>query len=294
MRKPFALTFIALLFVLASTSQAVGQQQPCQTSVAYGQNADAGRSAKVNGISMYYEIYGSGSPLLLIHGNGGSIASMRCQIEYFSRSHRVIAADSRSHGKTQDETARLTYELMADDLAALLDELKIEKADIIGQSDGGILALLIAIRHPSLVKALVASGPNLRPDAVVPWVIPITQNELNEAKTMLARGDRSKDWARVKRQNELMMTEPHIAVSQLQRIKAPTLILGGDDDLIKLEHLIEIYRNIPQAQLGIFPGATHFIPQGEHELYNSTAERFLTHPFTRPTSKQALEALSKQ
>src|SRR5262249_13420330 len=207
---------------------------------------------------------------------------------------RVIAADSRSHGKTQDETARLTYELMADDLAALLDEMKIDKVDIIGQSDGGILALLIAIRHPSLVKALVASGPNLRPDAVVPWDIPLNRNDLNEAKTMPARGDRSKDWARVKLHNELMMTEPRIPVSQLQRIKAPALILGGDDDLIKLEHLIEIYRNIPQAQLGIFPGATHFIPQGEYELYNSTAERFLTHPFTRPTSKQALEALSKQ
>src|SRR5215831_4119289 len=147
MRKPFELTLIALLFLLASTSQAAGQQRPCQTSVAYGNNADAGHSAKVNGISMYYEIYGSGPPLVLIHGNGGSIASMRCQIEYFSRSHRVIAADSRSHGKTQDGTVRLTYELMADDLAALLDEMKIDKVEIIGQSDGGILALLIAIRH---------------------------------------------------------------------------------------------------------------------------------------------------
>lgn len=295
MRKVFQSTLVISFFLLSLNNYALGQQEPCPSPIAYGQNADAGRFAKVNGITMYYETYGTGPLLLLIHGNGGSIYSMRCQISYFSRSYRVIAVDSRSHGKTEDGTTRLTYEQMADDLAALLAEMKVGSVDIIGHSDGGIIALLLAIRHPSRVKALVASGPNLRVDATAlfPWVFPMYRKAVKEANTMLARGDRSKDWARVKRWNELMLTEPHIPARILRRIKVPALILGGDEDVIRPEHLLEIYRSIPRAHLFIIPGATHFILREEHEQYNRAAERFLTRPFTRPTTRQVMEQLYK-
>lgn len=257
----------------------------------FGQNARTGRFVEVNGLRLYYETYGIGSPLLVIHGNGGSIDSMRCQIAHFSRSDQVIAVDSRSHGKSGDGAGRLTYEQMADDLAALLDQIKIDRVDIIGQSDGGIVALLLAIRHPSKVRAFVASGPNLRPDstAVFPWSIDRVENRLREAEAMLAKGDNSRNWARIKQWNELMLREPNIPTSDLRRIQAPGLIIAGDEDVITPEHLLEIYRNIPRAHLFIMPGATHFMVREEYEWYNAMADRFLGRPFAKPTTRQVLE-----
>ena len=284
-------TTVLVLLLLASTGIATGQPQPCPLPVAYGGNAAAGHVAVVNGIRMYYETYGSGPSLLLIHGNGGSIYGMRCQIPYFSPSYRVIVADSRSHGKSEDGTSGLTYEQIADDLAALLVEMKVDSVDIIGHSDGGIVALLLAIRHPSKVNKLVASGPNLRPDttALAAWNFPLMKRALDEANAMIAKGDRSKDWARVKRWFELMLNEPHVPITDLHRIQAPALIMGGDEDIIPIEHLVEIYRNVPKAHLLILPGATHFIHQKEYERYNSIAERFLRQPYTRPTARQEIE-----
>src|SRR5262249_2764754 len=141
------------------------------------------------------------------------------------------------------------------------------------------------------VNKLVASSPNLRPDttAMGAWVIPIMKADLHEANAMIAQGDHSQNWERVKRWNELMLSETHIPLADLHRIQAPALILGGDDDMIKPEHLIEIYRNIPKAHLAILPGGTHFNHQKQYELYNSIAERFLTQPFARPTAKQEIE-----
>jgi len=281
-------SIVAFLFF---SNESLSQAQPCPTTAAYGENSDAGRRAMVNGISLYYETYGTGSPLLVIHGNGGSIRSMRCQIAHFSRSHRVIAADSRAHGKSEDGTARLTYELMAEDLAKLLMHENIDATDIIGHSDGGIIALLLAINHPTRVKSLVVSGPNLRSDksAMFAWNFDMYARDVKEAKAMLAKGDRSKNWERVKRWNELMIEEPNIHARELRRIKSPTLILGSDDDAVRPEHFLEIYRNISQPHLGIIPGATHFIHREEYELYNLLADRFLSKPFSRPTSKQVLE-----
>ena len=112
----------------------------CPTEFHYGNNPAAGHFATVNGIRIYYEIYGSGPPLLLIHGNGGSIWGMRCQISYFSHSYQVIAADSRGHGKSEDGSGPLKYQQMADDLAKLLTELKVSSAAVLGQSYFGAIA----------------------------------------------------------------------------------------------------------------------------------------------------------
>jgi pimeloyl-ACP methyl ester carboxylesterase len=281
--------FSLLVFGLARSAN--GQLQPCPTQFRYGQNDAAGHFAAVNGIRMYYETYGSGPPLLVIHGNGGSIWGMRCQIAYFSRSNWVIAADSRAHGKTEDGSGPLKYEQMADDLATLLTTIKADKVDIIGQSDGAIVALLLAIRHPSKVKNIVANSPNLRPDqsALAAWAFPLMQQDLDRARAMMAKGDRSKNWLRIRRWNELMLNEPHISAQELHRIHAPVLISGADDDEIKTEHLVEIYRNLPLAQLSIMPGATHYLHQDHYERFNAIAERFLSTPFYRPTSKQEIE-----
>ena len=113
---------------------------------------------------MYAEVYGEGQPLLIIHGNGGSINNFIYQIPYFSTKYKVIVADSRAQGKSADSGDSLTYEMIADDYAALLDKMNIDSAYVIGWSDGGIEGLLLSIRHPKKVKKLAITGANLVPD----------------------------------------------------------------------------------------------------------------------------------
>src|SRR6185436_18078646 len=114
----------------------------------YGNNKAAGKYYNIRGFKMYVEVYGQGKPLLFIHGNSGSINNFIYQIPYFSKKYKVIIADSRAQGKSIDNGDSLSYEMMADDYAALLDAMKIDSAYIVGWSDGGINGLLMAIRHP--------------------------------------------------------------------------------------------------------------------------------------------------
>ena len=275
--------------LLIASSAAAAPPVPCPSKIPFGDNPRAGRTAMVNGVRIYYEVYGTGPPLLLIHGNGGSIGGWRCQIQRFSRWYRVIVTDSRAHGKSGDGEGALTYEQMAEDIAGVLETARIGPVDIIGQSDGAILGLLLAIHHPAAVKKLVASGPNLRPDGdiLADWFIPSTKQAVQNADAMLARNDRSDAWLRIKRRNELMLNEPHIPVTSLRSIQAPTLVTGGDDDAILPEHFLEIFRALPHAQLAIFPGATHIVFYEQPETYNAVVERFLRRPFARPTTKQS-------
>jgi pimeloyl-ACP methyl ester carboxylesterase len=262
---------------------AFAQSTACGSSVQYGENAAAGRFATVNGIRLYYEIYGTGPVLLLMHGNGGSIARMACQIAHFSLSHKVIAVDSRGRGKSEDGSEPFTFEQQADDFAALLDYEHVAKADVLGQSDGGIVALVMGIRHPDQVRRIVASAPNLRPDetALYPAVIAEVREGIAEANAKLAVRDTTRNWLRQKRQLEQDLNEPHISAVQVHSINAPTLLIGADEDLIRPEHYLEIYRSLPQAQLFIIPGTTHGGLLSS-ALFNEAVSRFLDEPFSRP------------
>src|SRR5882724_11022510 len=135
-----------------------------QSAIDYGNNKEAGGYKKVNGINMYYEIYGTGRPLVFLHGNGGSIRGARGKIDYYKKYFKVIAIDSRGHGKSIDTTSKeLTYVQMASDIAVLLDSLNIDSAYVMGQSDGGILGLLLAINYPRKIAKLTTYGANLFP-----------------------------------------------------------------------------------------------------------------------------------
>ena len=276
-------TYVLVLWALSCggvAAQTTSPSRPC-ADANYG-NDPRGRFSKVNGISLYYEIHGEGQPLLLIHGNGGSIDRDRCQIAYFSRSRRVIIADSRSHGRSENGPGRLTYEQIADDLSALLAQLNIEKIDVWGHSDGGIVALLLGIRHPSQVAKLVASSANLSPDALPPATLAGPRQMLQQATDMIKAGDRSQDWARLRQQKEMVLSEPHISIDDLHVITAPTLVIRADRDAIPVSHTFEIFGGIPSAQLFIVPGATHTMIRDESEFYNSVVARFLDRPFTKP------------
>jgi pimeloyl-ACP methyl ester carboxylesterase len=160
-----------LLFAMTFAAFAQQGKSPFDTTM-YGRNPAVGKYADIRGFKMYYETYGKGEPLLIIHGNGGSINNFLYQIPYFAKSYQVIIADSRSQGKSVDTRDSLSYEMMTDDLNALLDKLNLKQCYVIGWSDGGINGLLMAIRHPDKVKKLAITGANLSPDssAVDPFV----------------------------------------------------------------------------------------------------------------------------
>lgn len=244
----------------------------------YGHNKVAGKYYDIRGFKMYCEVYGEGEPLLIIHGNGGSINNFIYQIPYFAKKYKVIIADSRSHGKSVDKGDSLTYEMMADDYAALLTALKVDSSYVIGWSDGGINALLLAIRHPEKVKKLAATGANLVPDTTaVPqqiWDMVIPTFKQLAAKT--TRTEQEKTAFKLYR---LLCEQPHIPLSDLHKIKCPSLIIGGDHDVIKEEHTMLIYKNIPKAYLWILPAAGHSTPLMYKDDFNRVIERFFSAPY---------------
>lgn len=291
-RPDLFVSFLIVHLLILSTGVLYGQDQlHFDFETPYGNNAAVGKYMTVNGIEMYYEEYGTGQPMLLIHGNGANINTMGHQIEYFKRNYRVIAADSRGHGLSGLNTDSLTYVQIADDWAELANQLHLDSLYIIGWSDGGIVGLLLAIDHPEKVRMLAAMGANLRPDttAVYPWAVTMVGGMRDIVEGMLARGDRSNDWNLLRQYVNLLGHQPTISPAELSEIQAPVLVLCGDKDIIREEHSVEIYQHIPHAQLCIFPGATHFIPATDPELFNATVARFFAQPFTRPDSREFME-----
>ena len=237
----------------------------------YGKNKAAGKYCQVNGVKLYYETYGTGEPLLLLHGNGESIHSFSKQIDALAQHYHVIAVDTRAQGKSVDTlTARLTYELFADDMKALLDSLRLPKANILGWSDGGNTGLLLALRYPAYVHKLVTMGANLYPSAETVDGKMLRQSE--QARKLLdKKGD-----LQHKRLLTLVLTEPHMSYAEIEAIRAPTLVLAGEKDIIKEAHTRNIAAHIPGAQVVILKGVTHYAPQENPALFNQTVLGFLT------------------
>jgi pimeloyl-ACP methyl ester carboxylesterase len=289
MKNHLSIIIICLLFTVHCVAQS-----DCKTTINYGSNSKAGTFAKVNGINMYYEIYGNSNKpsLLLIHGNGEDIYSWRCQIEHFKRNHRVIIVDSRAHGKTENGDKELTYDLMAEDLYSLVNHLNLKSTSILGQSDGAIIGLLLVIKYHDKFEKLIAMGPSLRADttAVDNWLVDLTKNDLAKMVKQIGDGNNSPELLRKQMQYQLIAKYPNITTSALKKIAIPVLIMSGDDDLIRPEHILEIYRTIPKANLAVLPGATHFALGEEPEMFNDMVDRFLNNQFKRPTSRAVLES----
>jgi pimeloyl-ACP methyl ester carboxylesterase len=292
MRKIFfTLTCIAQLLCFRSSAQDIHkivsdfENKLKDSSAPYGHNKAAGKYYDIRGFKMYCEVYGEGQPLLIIHGNGGSINNFVYQIPYFSKKYKVIIADSRAQGNSADNGDSLTYEMMADDYAALLDAMKIDSADVIGWSDGGINALLLAIRHPEKVKKLAATGANLVPDTTaVPKEI---WNMVDPTYKMLkAKANKTAEEKNQYKLFRLLVEQPHISLSDLHKISCPSLIIGGDHEVIKPEHTLLIFQNIHKAYLWILPDSGHSTPIVYKDDFNEIVDRFFSTPYRTITGEE--------
>lgn len=269
------LIFFCWLACAQAFGQASARVKP--DTALLGHNPKAGHFADLRGVKLYYEVYGEGAPVLFIHGNGGSMHDFRHQLNAFAKSYKVILVDSRAQGRSKDTGDSLSYEMMADDIHALLEHLKIESCNVVGWSDGGINALLLALRHPEKVRKLASTGANLWPDstALDPWMY----KKILEWDAGLATQASDPVKRNQKKLMHLMAVQPNITLEQLHKIHCPSLIIGGDHDVIIPEHTVQIARAIPKSYLWILPNSGHSTLLHYAAEFNRATLEFFAKPF---------------
>ncbi|HEY6143575.1 MAG TPA: alpha/beta hydrolase [Flavobacterium sp.] len=253
--------FVLTLFTLASCNKSEKTNNSMATTKNESLNFENGYS-EVNGIRMYYEIYGQGKPLVLIHGGGSTIqTTFEKVIPLLAKNRKVIAVELQAHGRTNDRNADLTFEQDADDVAALLKNLHIDKADFFGFSNGGTTTLQIAIRHPEIVHKMILGSALAKRNGVPEWFWDfMRQAKLENMPEQLKVGykkvavDPNGLQIMHNRDAKRMVNFKDIPDEQIKSIKVPTLIINGDKDVITPEHAIELHRQIANSELAIIPG----------------------------------------
>ena len=261
------------------------------------QASGAGSYASVNGLEMYYEIHGTGEPLVLLHGAYMTIDAMGEVVPSLAKTRRVVAVELQGHGRTADVDRPLPYEQMADDTAALLRHIGIEEADIFGYSMGGGIALQVTIRHPEVVRKLVLASVYYNNDGVYPEVLEAIETITPEA---FAETPWREEYDRiapnpedfptlVAKLKELDLTFVGWPPEDIQAIEAPALIIIGDSDVVRPEHTVEMFRlvgggvagdlaGLPSSQLAVLPGTTHVGLVERSDLLVSMIDEFLDAP----------------
>ncbi len=272
-QKMIALVAILLFITLRSFGQ-TDQNNTAKVDSGY---------APVNGLKMYYEIYGNGEPLVLIHGGVGAIEMFGANLTALAQTHKVIAVDLQAHGRTADIDRPLKCELMADDIAALLKYLKIDKADVMGYSLGGEVALRTAIQHPEAVHKLVVVSATFKRDGWYPEILagmsqmgpaaaePMKQTPMYQMYAQLA--PRPQDWSVLITKLGDLLKQDYNWSEDVKKIKIPTLIVVGDADAVRTSHAVEFFGLLGGGQhdagwdgsgrpknceLAILPGLTHY------------------------------------
>lgn len=222
-------------------------------------------------VQLHYFEQGQGQPLILLHGNGESCDYFEHQITYFSKQYRVIALDTRGHGQSPRGEKPFTIKQFAEDLHDFMDENGIEKAVILGFSDGGNIALTFALKYPERVEKMIVDGANLFPSGVKPlyqWPIEIGYHI---AKMFSMKSEKAKQNAEML---GLMVNEPHIESSELTCLTMPVLVIAGTKDMIKESHTRLIYKSLPNAQMNIIEG-DHFVANKNADAFNKVVDLFL-------------------
>jgi pimeloyl-ACP methyl ester carboxylesterase len=236
--------------------------------------------APVNGINMYYAVYGSGAPVLLIHGGLGHADIWANQVPDLAKDHQVIVADSRGHGRSTRTAEPYGYDLMASDYLALLDFLMIDKTALVGWSDGGIIGLDIAMSHPERLTRLFAQAANVTVDGVKPDVMssPTFAAYVKRSGEDYKKLSKTPDQydAFVKQISHMWDTQPNWTKEQLAAIKVPiAIVLGDHDEAIKRDHTEAMAAAIPGSKLVILPKVSHFAMLQDPEGYTAAVRDFI-------------------
>lgn len=244
-------------------------------------NDSRGDYAEVNGLRMYYEVHGTGRPLVLLHGAYQTIDIIGPILPGLAETRRVIIPELQAHGRTADVDRPITYEGMADDTAALIRHLGIDSPDVFGFSMGGAAALQLAIRHPGLARRLVLVSAAFRSDGAQPELdetLPSISPEsfagspIEEAYLNVAPNPQ--EFPRLVEKMKQLDTTPFAwPAEDVRGIEAPTMVVFGDADVVRLEHAVEMFRllgggkmgdlaGFSKARLAVLPGTSHFFPPG--------------------------------
>lgn len=284
------LVIAAVWITVAGSAPGAAQSTPLDTGAHY---------ANVHGIRTYYYVTGTGTPLVLLHGAFSNIETdFGAMLRELGRTHRVIGIELQGHGHTVDTNRPLRYDSLADDVAELLAQLKVEHADFFGYSLGGAVALHVALRHPALVRKFVFAGGagfspaglyagllegerNLKPEqlAGTPW---------QQAYARMA--PHPEQWAMLVEQiKDLDLTDTGIDTARVKTIRAPGLLIIGDGDVVRPEHTVQMFRllgggvpadiqGIPNSQLAVLPGTTHVTLMAKGAWLVSMVNEFLAAP----------------
>jgi pimeloyl-ACP methyl ester carboxylesterase len=260
--------------------------------------------AEVNGLRMYYEVHGQGEPVILLHGAYMSAESMKPVWDVLAKSRKVIVPETQGHAHTADIDRPITYEAMADDVAAMMDKLGIAKADIVGYSMGGGTALQMGIRHPQKVKRIVSASASYLASGLYPEVLamfPSISPEMFAGTSMEAEykkfsptPDRFPEF--VAKLKALDNPPPDWPATDVASIQAPVLLVIGDQDIVKPEHAVEMFRlvgggkpgdmgtPVPDDQLAIMPGTSHMgVLMSQGKTFAEMAAKFIDPPPAQPS-----------
>jgi pimeloyl-ACP methyl ester carboxylesterase len=241
-----------------------------------------GRYADVNGIRLYYEIHGAGHPLILLHGGLGAISMFGPNLETLAKHFQVVGVDLQAHGRTADIDRPLNVELMAEDIAALIKHLSLDRPDLVGYSLGGGVAFFTAVRHPELVRKLVLVSTNIRRNAVHAEIL-AQQGQVGEGAAEMMKqtpmyqlyasiAPRPQDWGRLIGKIGKAMENDFDYSDEMARLTVPTLIVAGDADIFPPSHAVEMFGLLgggkrdggwdgsgrPSSSLAILPRLTHY------------------------------------
>ncbi len=261
MKRKITYFVLTILILAACNDNKTGTESNMTTVETVKQTMTNGYS-EVNGIKMYYEIYGQGKPLVLIHGGGSTIQTTFGRvIPLFSKGRQLICVELQAHGRTGDRNTPISFEQDADDVAALLKNLNISKADIFGFSNGGNTALQIAIRHPEICNKVVAGSVLLKRDGTFPQFWEFMKNGTFEQMPQQYKDafikvtpDSTKLMTMYQKCADRVINLKDYSDEQIKSIKAPVLLINGDQDVATAEHIVAMSKLIPDCKLAIIPG----------------------------------------
>jgi pimeloyl-ACP methyl ester carboxylesterase len=285
--------FIFILFIVAIFSCKSKKTNP-STTFEYGSNTIVGKYLPIDDVKLYYEVYGEGEPLLLLHGNGSSIESFSNQIPTLSSKYKVYVIDSRAQGRSTDSTQEFSYKLMADDIAKFIKNIGLVNVNIVGWSDGGNIGIELAYAYPELINKVVTIGANYNHDNFLAEVdrfemekndplIVSTSSWVKRNRTSLER--LSSNPAKLplirKKLATLIEKYPTFTPDSLKKIQTPFLVIASDHDIITIDHTVSLYKHLPNAYLFIVPNASHLSLAEFPSLINGEIIRFLDNPYRK-------------